>query len=152
MAPIIFSGRLCTDVPQPCLWLPLEGLGPTPTDSEPSWNNRVPSDCSVAGESTAQTLLKRSNTIEEYVASPISPYLDDVWSYAKLSMTKEDAWDRRPDQVCDTVHDRLLHFLHSHAFKIKAYIAVACLRPNQTSTKVRKDLICVWSQIIAPAL
>src|ERR1700691_4379716 len=70
---------------------------PTPTDSQASWQKSFASDASVLGESTASSIPTRSNT-QDSVALPINPY-SDGWSYMKLSMTDNDAWDWRVDQV-----------------------------------------------------
>jgi hypothetical protein len=102
-----------TNIRWPLSWLPVKGLRQTPTDSQPSGKNLSPSDWSVAGESSVETLFTRSNTFDSYVASPPSLHSEDVWSYAKLSMTNEDAWARTPHQVRAAAHNYLLY---SHAF------------------------------------
>jgi hypothetical protein len=114
MRPIAeFLPRIFTNIRWPLSWLPAEGLRQTPSDSQPSGKNLSPSDWSVAGGSSAEIPLTRSNTIDDNVASPFSPYPEDVWSYAKLSMTNEDAWVWKPYQVRTAAHNYLLY---PHAF------------------------------------
>ena len=130
--------------------LPPEGFGCTPTDSEPSGKGKAPSDFNVPGESTIETAnLKRSETID--AAYPLSPFLDGVWTYEAMSMTNEDSWSWSPREVRPTTAQNDL--FRSDYPQIKKYIEMACLTPSETSSAVaRKDLRCVWFQIIRPSL
>jgi len=106
------------------------------------------SDSNVTEDIIAQTLPK-DYSIGPEVLSPISPYSGGAWCYQKLSMTNDDAWNWSPEQVCCTTRTDLPY---SHALKIKEYIEIACLGPDQTSTDAKNDLKCVWLQIVDPAL
>jgi hypothetical protein len=65
-------------------------------------------------------------------------------------MTNNDAWDWRVDQVRAAVQNNILL---SHAFKVKKYIKLACLKPESpVSPKAKAHLKCVWREIIEPAL
>jgi hypothetical protein len=148
-------GRMTVPVPPVCtdrFWLldnlPPGGFGPTPTESRVSWRNMTRSDSNVTEDAIAQTLPK-DYPIGPEVLSPISPYSGSAWCYQKLSMTNEDAWNWSPEQVrCATRTD----LPHSHSLKIKEYMEIACLRPDQTSTDAKNDLKRVWFQIVVPAL
>lgn len=114
--------------------LPLKFPRQTSTGGERSRKNATPSDFSIAGESTAESVPRRFSIINEDIASL---YPDSIWSHAKYSITNEDVWNWKPDQVRVTAHNNLHR---SHASKIKTYIKLACLVPYQKAADTRLDL------------